>query len=93
MLEPHQFERDVLFTNQWENSMYTIKNAKIEDITCDGNGAYLKTRTNKRYYCLLVKDGRVITKIVHSSDGENFYLNQRNGRYLRAIRVDINHLY
>ena len=47
MLEPHQFERDVLFTNQWENSMYTIKNAKIEDITCDGNGAYLKTRTNK----------------------------------------------
>ena len=42
MFEPHQFERDVLLKNQKENSMYTIKNAKIENITCDGNGAYLK---------------------------------------------------
>ena len=93
MLEPHQFERDVLFTNQWENSMYTIKNAKIEDITCDGNSAYLKTTTNKRYYCLLVKDGRAITKILHSFDDENFYLNQRNNRDYKAIRVDINDVY
>ena len=54
--------------------MYTIKNTKIEDITCDGNGAQLKTRTNKRYYCLLAKDDRVITKIVHSFDDENFIL-------------------
>ena len=46
MFEPRQFERDVPLKNQRENSMYTIKNAKIEDITCDGNGAYLKTRTN-----------------------------------------------
>ena len=74
--------------------MYTIKNAKIEDITCDGNGAYLKTRTNKRYCCLLVKDGPVITKLftVHSFDDENFYLNQRNGRDYEAIRVDIVYL-
>ena len=93
MFEPHQFERDVPLKNRRENSMYTIKNAKIEDITCDGNGAYLKTRTNKRYYCLLVKDGRVITKIVHSFDDENFYLNQRNGRDYKAIRVDMNDIY
>ena len=93
MFEPHQFERDVPLKNQRENSMYTIKNAKIEDITCDGNSAYLKTRTNKRYYCLLVKDGRVITKIVHSFDDENFYLNQRNDRDYEAIRVDINDVY
>ena len=47
MFELHQFERDVPLKNQRENSMYTTKNAKIEDITCDGNGAYLNTRTNK----------------------------------------------
>ena len=93
MFEPHQFERDVLLKNQQENYMYTIKNAKIKNITCDDNGAYLKTRTNKRYYCLLVKDGRVITKIVHNSDNENFYLNQRNGRDYETIRVDINDVY
>ena len=96
MFEPHQFERDVPLKNQRENSMYTIKNAKIEDITCDDNGAYLKTRktrTKKRYYSLLVKDGRVITKIVHSFDDENFYLNQRNDRDYEAIRVDINDVY
>ena len=73
--------------------MYTIKNAKTENITCDGNGAYLKTRTNKWYYCLLAKDGRIITKIVHSSDDENIYFNQRNGRDYEAIRVDINDVY
>ena len=73
--------------------MYTIKNAKTENITCDGNGAYLKTRTNKWYYYLLVKDGGTITKIVHSSDDENIYLNQRNGLDYGAIRVDINDVY
>ena len=93
MFEPHQFERDVPFKNQWENSMYTIKNAKIDSITCDGNSAYLKTRTNKRYYCLLVKGGHVITKILHSFNDENFNLNQRNGRDYEAIRVDINDVY
>ena len=63
MYEPHQFERDAPLKNQRENSMYTIKNAKIEIITYDGNGAYLKRGTNKQYYCLLVKNGRVITKM------------------------------
>ena len=80
MFETHQFERDVPLKNQRENSIYTIKNAKIENITCHGNGAYLKRRTNKRDYCLLSKNRRVITKIGHSSDDENFYLSQRNGR-------------
>ena len=47
-----------------------IKNANIEN-TCDGSRAYLKTRTKKLYYCLLVKDGRVISKTVHSSNDEN----------------------
>ena len=41
----------------------------------------------------MVKDGRVITKIVHSFDDEDFYLNQRNGRDYEAIRVDINDNY
>ena len=89
MFEPHQFERDALLKNQRENSMYTIKNAKIEIITYDGNGAYLKGGTNKRYHCLLVKNGRVITKIVHSSGDQNLYLNQRNGRDYEAIQVDM----
>ena len=62
--------------------MYTIKNAKIENITCDGNN-----------YCLLVKDGRVTQKIVHRSDNENFYVNQRNGRDYVAMRLDINDVY
>ena len=60
---------------------------------CDGNGAYLKTRTNKQYYCLLVKNGHVITKIVHSSNDGNFYLNQRNGCDYQAIQADINDVY
>ena len=93
MFEPHQFEEDAPLKNQPKNSMYTTKNVKIENITCDGNGAYLKARTNKRYYCLLVKNGCVITEIVHSSDNENFYLNQRNGRDYEAIQVDINDVY
>ena len=38
----------------------------------------------------MVKNGLVITKIVHSSDDEIFYLNQRNGRDYEAIQVDIN---
>ena len=73
--------------------MYTIKNAKIENITCDGNGAYLKTRTNKWYYCLLVKNGHVINKNVHNSENENFYLNQRNSRDYEVIQVDMNEAY
>ena len=48
-----------------------IKNANTENITCDGSRAYLKTRTKKQYYCLLVKDDRVISKTVHSSNDEN----------------------
>ena len=56
MFEPHQFERDAPLKNQRENSMNTIKNVKIENITCNGNVAYLKTRTNRRYYCLLLKN-------------------------------------
>ena len=74
MFEPHQFERDAPLKNQRENSMNTIKNAKIENITCNGNVAYLKTRTNKRYYCLLLKNSRRSTKTVNRSDNENFYL-------------------
>ena len=62
------------------------------DATCNGNDRYLKTRTKKRYYCLLI-NGRVITKIVHSSDNGNFYLNQRNGCDYEAIQVDINDVY
>ena len=73
--------------------MYTIKNAKIENITCDGDGAYLQTKTSKWYHRLLVKDGRYMSKIVHSSGDENFYLNQRNGRDYEAIRVDVNRKY
>ena len=34
-----------------------------------------------------------MSKIVHSSDDENFYLNQRNGRDYEAIRVDVNGKY
>ena len=64
MSEPYQFERDVPLKNELENSVHTIKNAKNEDDSCNGSGAYLKTRINKRYHCLLVKDGRVITKII-----------------------------
>ena len=64
MFEPLQFERYIPLKDQRENSMYTIEKTKIKNITCHGKGAYLKTRTNKRYYCLLVKDDRVITKIV-----------------------------
>ena len=50
--------------------MHTKKNAKIENITCDGNGAYLETKTSERYYRLLVKDGCYMSKIVHNSDDE-----------------------
>ena len=48
MFESHQFERNVPLKNQPENSMYTIKNARIENIICHGSSAYLKTRTNKQ---------------------------------------------
>ena len=41
----------------------------------------------------LVKNGHVITKIVHSSDDEIFYLKQRNGRDYEAIQIDINDVY
>ena len=93
MCELHQFERAVPLKNQRENSMNTIKNAKIEDITCDGNGACLKTRTKKRYYCLLVKDGPVINKNCSQFRQWKFYLNQRNGRDYEAMLVDINDVY
>ena len=49
------------------------------------NNAYLN-----RYYCLLVKDGRLITKTFHGFYDKFFYFNQRNGRDYEAIRVDIN---
>ena len=41
----------------------------------------------------MVKNGRVITKIVHRSDDKIFYLNQRNGRDCETIQVDINGVY
>ena len=52
------------------------------------NDAYLN-----RYYCLLVKDGRLITKTFHGFYDKFFYFNQRNGRDYEAIRVDINGVY
>ena len=87
MFEPHQLEREVLLKNKRKNSLYTIKITKIENITCDGNGIYLKTRTNNQYCCLLVENCRVRRKIVHSSDNENFYFNKKNGHDYEAIQV------
>ena len=52
-----------------------------------------KNKNHQAILLFLVKDGRVITKILHSFDDENFYLNQRNDRDYKAIRVDINDVY
>ena len=79
--------------NQRENFMYTIKDAKVESIACDDNGAYLNSRSNKRYYRLSVRNGCVISKVVHSSDGKHFHLKERNGRDYETKKVDISDVY
>ena len=58
---------------------------KLKTFYAMANDAYLN-----RYYCLLVKDGRLITKTFHGFYDKFFYFNQRNGRDYEAIRVDIN---
>ena len=61
---------------------------KLKTLHAMANDAYLN-----RYYCLLVKDGHVITKTVHGFYDKFFYFNQRNSRDYEAIRVDINDVY
>ena len=82
ILEPEKYERDYPVKGQRENLIYTIKNFKVKDITCGDNGAYLKRRTNKRYYSISVDNDNdiVSSKVVHFSDKTDFFYKERNGR-------------
>ena len=83
-----QSKRSVAPKGVCENYFYTISKEKFNDVTTDDNGAYVNSRSNKRYYFAEIEDGKLINvKIVHS-EKEKYFLKERNGKEYNMVEVD-----
>lgn len=93
MINAQKFERSAPVRNIRENFVYTIKGFKLEDITCDDNGAYQKHRTAKRsYHVTFQGDSSVKVSTVYKH-GDEYIANERNGRQYRSVKVPTDEVY
>lgn len=79
LLNPENYEKMEPLKSVREDLMYTIKSKKIEDVTCDDNGAYLKPRNAKKLYYVKISGDSVSANCVHKL-GDAFVFRSRVGR-------------
>ena len=91
-LVPHNYEKSEPLKSVREDLMYTIRNKKLEDVTCDDNGAYLKPRNAKKLYYVKISGDSLTTNCVHKI-GDAFVFRSRVGRKYVNEEVPSNEVY
>jgi len=67
--------------------MYTIRDHSLESITCDDNGAYIRSNSNKKIFHVEIEGSELSAKTVHESNGKYFY-KEKDGRFYVNHEVD-----
>ena len=76
------------------NTLYTIKNKSVDQITCDNNGAYNNSRSNSKDFYVDIEDNQVKEcKMVHK-EGNLLYYNRRcSSRSYEKVYIDREKVY
>ena len=72
--------------------MYTVRNCRIDDISCDNSGAYINSNNVKGDFFVKITDSKVTGKKVHVVNGEFFYKERKNRTYVDKF-VDKNDVF
>lgn len=93
LVNPEKYEEVTPLKSVRRNKVYTIKNCRLENITCDDNGAYVNNNSNKKlYYVNICEGGDVDIKIVHKVD-DHYVYKERSGRFYDTVIVDPKDIY
>jgi len=82
LLNPESYEKSEPLKSVRENLMYTIKDKKLEDVTCDDNGAYLKPRNAKKFYYVKMPGDSLTANCVHDLGGVYVFRSRVGRKYV-----------
>ena len=81
LTNPTQYEVQSPLKSCRENTVYTVKNCTLDEITCDDNGAYIGTNTSEGKFAVLMKGNSIsLVKGVTSTASNTFVYRERVGR-------------
>ena len=93
LIDPKKHEVNVPLKACRSNTIYTVKDCKLSDITCDDNGAYTRNNTvNSFFYVDYNENGINIVKKVHNNK-DGFYYNKKMSRQYVKVAVSDKHVY
>ena len=80
LIQPVEFEVAAPVKHFWGNKLYKIKNHTLESITCDDNGAYIKSNSVKKHYYVTVEDGSSLSAKKLHQHNEQYFIKEREER-------------
>ncbi len=93
LIDPKKHEVNVPLKACRSNRIYTVKDCKLSNITCDDNGAYTKNNTvNSFFYVNYDENGINDVKTVHKNK-DRFYYNKKMSRQYDKVPVSDKHVY